>query len=84
MVVINGGVISLSIPLPFGQRIIKRNLFMDATIQIPSEMYEARGVNKDKTKYSLLDNDGVSRCTNPLIDFCEFKNPICPLEVHLG
>ena len=26
-------------------------------------------VNKDKTKYSLLDNDGVSRCTNPLIDF---------------
>jgi len=25
-------------------------------------------VNKGKTKYSLLDNDGISRCTNPLID----------------
>ena len=38
-------------------------------------------VNKDKTKYSLLDNDGVSRCTNPLIDFCEFKNPIFPINL---
>ena len=38
-------------------------------------------VNKDKTKYSLLDNDGISRCTNPLIDFCEFKNPIFPINL---
>jgi hypothetical protein len=30
-------------------------------------------VNKDKTKYSLLDNEGVSRCTNPLIDFMSLK-----------
>jgi hypothetical protein len=48
----------LSVTLPFEQRIVKRNLFMEATIQIPSEMYEARG-----------NHDGVSRCTNPLIDF---------------
>jgi hypothetical protein len=38
-------------------------------------------VNKDKTKYSLLDNDGISRCTNPLIDFCEFKNQIFPIKL---
>jgi hypothetical protein len=38
-------------------------------------------VNKDKTKYSLLDNDSISRCTNPLIDFCEIKNPIFPINL---
>ena len=38
-------------------------------------------INKDKTKYSLLDNDGISRCTNPLIDFCEFTNPIFPINL---
>jgi hypothetical protein len=38
-------------------------------------------VNKDKIKYSLLDNEGVSRCTNPLIDFCELKNPIFPINL---
>ncbi|CAC5398430.1 unnamed protein product [Mytilus coruscus] len=37
--------------------------------------------NQEKTKYMLLSNQEIDRCSNPLVNFCEIKSPVYPVNL---
>lgn len=41
---------------------------------------KAIAINQQRTRYILLADDELKRCSNPLISFCEFKSPIYPVN----
>ncbi|CAC5408705.1 unnamed protein product [Mytilus coruscus] len=37
--------------------------------------------NQEKTKYMLLSNQEIDKCSNPLVNFCEIKSPVYPVNL---
>ncbi|XP_052082136.1 uncharacterized protein LOC127719850 isoform X1 [Mytilus californianus] len=51
---------------------------MVAQYELEAEVIAA---NQEKTKYMLLNTNEIDKCSNPLVNFCEIKSPVYPVNL---